>query len=155
MNLAEALSFYLNLNLLVLIGYVGLCSIAFLFKLAKNSFSSRAELRLHYTVLIMVLVIAALHPLLPANEIFKPAAKVWSAQSIKTFSQDYTQPDKGGYLAVPNGKGYTSVDADTIASVWVVLLVLLLIGGGISMLRDFHVLFKLRRKFVQCKSIIT
>jgi hypothetical protein len=93
------------MNLLVVIGFVGLSLFSFSLRSAKLNLGSGTELRLHYTVMSIILILTVIHPLLPRNEVFSPAAKVWSAQSIKSFALDYTAPDKGGYLSLPTPMG--------------------------------------------------
>lgn len=145
MSLAQVLSTYLNMNLLILIGFVGLSLFSFAMRRAKSNLGAGTELRLHYAVMTIILILTVIHPLLPRNEVFSPAAKVWSAQSIKSFGQDYTAPDKGGYLSLPTPMGTSTLQADQVAITWGILGAMLLILGGLFIGRDLRVLFKTKK----------
>lgn len=141
MTLAQALSTYVNLNLLIIIGFGGLSILSVLTKTIK----SKTSLELNYFVLATMLALSVIHPFLPANEIFKPAAKVWSAQSLKTFSKDYAQSDKGGYISLPSLQGSSSLDADRVALIWILLLAVIFVGGGWIMIHSLLSLLKIRK----------
>ncbi len=144
MTLAQALSTYLNLNLLILIGFIGLAGFALAIRKLGFSLGARSELKMHYLALSTILSLTALHPLLPRNEIFSPPAKVWSAQSIKSFSED-TTTDNGGYLSLSTPRGISTLEADRVALVWTLLAAILFIFGGRRMHSDFRLLLKLQR----------
>jgi hypothetical protein len=97
-----------------LIGFLGLCLTAATLASAGVRVSARKELWLHYQVVTCVLILTAIHPFLPHNEVFAPAAKVWSAESIKSFAQDYSAPGRGGYLSMSSSFGTPSVPADRV-----------------------------------------
>ncbi|MFN8943894.1 MAG: M56 family metallopeptidase, partial [Pseudobdellovibrionaceae bacterium] len=145
MSLAQVLSTYLNMNLLILIGFMGLSLFSFAIKKTKLTLGSGTELKLHYAVMTIILALTVIHPLLPRNEIFSPAAKVWSAQSIKSFGQDYSAPDKGGYLSLPTPIGTSILQADQVATTWGILGAMLVILGGIFFGRDLRVLFRTKK----------
>ncbi|MCB0408064.1 MAG: transglycosylase SLT domain-containing protein [Bdellovibrionales bacterium] len=146
MSLAQALSTYFTLNALVLIGFFGLLMLSLFLKYTGRVTKSIFELRLHYATLFGILALALAHPLLPQKEFFQPTVKVWSAQSIKTFAQDFSTPDKGGYLTLPSLSGLSSVSADSISLVWMLLGLILLVSGGIVIGRDIHRLRKIKRR---------
>lgn len=145
MSLAQILSTYLNMNLLIVIGFVGLSLFSFLLRRAKLNMGSGTELRLHYAAMSIILILSVIHPLIPRNEVFSPTAKIWSAQSIKSFAQDYTAPDKGGYLSLPTPMGSSILQADQVAIAWAILATVVLVFGGLSIGRDLRVLFKTKR----------
>lgn len=144
MSLAQVLSTYLNMNLLILVGFLGLGLFSLGLKKTGFRLGSGAELKLHYLVMLAVLGLTVIHPLLPRNEVFSSAAKVWSAQSIKSF--DYTAPDKGGYLSVPTPMGTSTLQADQVAMTWAILGIILLLFGGLFIFRDIRTLLKIKRK---------
>lgn len=145
MSLAQVLSTYLNMNLLIAIGFAGLGLFSFALKKTGFRLGSGTELKLHYLMMLVVLGLTAIHPLLPRAEVFSPAAKVWSAQSIKSFGEDYTAPDKGGYLSLPTPIGTSTIQADRVAITWAILGAVLLLMGGLFMSRDLRILLKTKR----------
>jgi membrane-bound lytic murein transglycosylase D len=145
MSLAQILSTYLNMNILIVIGFVGLGLFSFALKKTGFRLGSRVELKLHYLIMIAVLGLTFIHPLLPRNEVFSPAAKVWSAQSIQSFADDYTASDKGGYLSLPTPMGISTLQADQVAVTWMILGAVLLVLGGLFISRDLRLLLKIKR----------
>lgn len=145
MSLAQVLSTYLNLNLLLLVGLTGLSLFSFALRKAKTNLGAGTELRLHYAVMTIILILTLIHPLLPKNEVFSPAAKVWSAQSIQSFGRDDSAIDKGGYLSLPPPMGISPLQADQVAINWGIMGAALLILGGLFVGRDLRVLLKTKR----------
>jgi membrane-bound lytic murein transglycosylase D len=145
MSLAQVLSAYLNLNLLIFIGVIGLRLFSLIIKNLKLNLGAGTELKLHYVVMTCILILTVIHPLLPKNEVFSPAAKVWSAQSMKSFGEDYTLKNSGGYLSLSNSMGATKIQADQVAFTWSILSGLILLCGGIFIGRDLRALFKIKK----------
>src|SRR4051794_18998295 len=105
MSLAQVLSAYLALNLLVTVAFFSL-------KVAARIGTGRNEsatLRLHYLVLSAVFILTLIHPLIPRKPIFEPTAKVWSAPSLETFSSDFKAAGRGGYLTFATRSGTTAL----------------------------------------------
>lgn len=145
MSLAQVLSTYLTLNLLIVIGFGGLWIFSFLLKKLKLHLPAVMELKLHYSIVILILAFTLVHPLLPRNEIFKPAAKVWSAQSIKSFPDEWKAADQGGYLALPTPRGTATLLADHVAVTWAAIAMLLLTAGVFLIVRDLSALVRIQR----------
>jgi membrane-bound lytic murein transglycosylase D len=152
-SLAQALTSYLTLNLLVAMGFGCLLFYSTSCRIMKMRIASRIELKLHYGILSMVIIFFVAHPLLPKNELFTPTARVWSAKSIKSFGQDFVTPEKGGYLALPTFSGQSSVKAEHVATIWRNLALILLVFGGYVFGRDFLRLVKIRRRSYIVKKI--
>jgi membrane-bound lytic murein transglycosylase D len=146
MSLAQVLSTYLTLNLLVAVAFLALKAAAKLGVYFGRASSGRVELRLHYVVLSTIFVLIAIHPLLPKNPIFEPAAKVWSAQSLKTFSQDYISSDKGGFLALSSKSGTSALQADQVSLVLLLLALVVTIYGIFRLGRDLSILRRIRNR---------
>lgn len=153
MSLAQVLSTYLNINLLVLIGFAGLGLYTFILNKLKLQLSAYNELKLHYTVLIFVLGLSILHPLLPRNKIFSPAAKVWSAQSINSFGKDYTTPGRTGYLSLPTPTGPSLLQADQVTLIWSILGLIVFLFGSVFIFRDFRFLLKTKQNSYLIKKL--
>ncbi|MBF0363870.1 MAG: hypothetical protein HQK49_22820 [Oligoflexia bacterium] len=155
MSLAQALSTYVTLNILIMIVPLSLLLLIFFInysyskysKYSKCSISAKSLLNLHYKLLALIIVITIIHPLLPHKDFFKPrvAAKVWSAQSIKTFSKDYTATENGGYLSLFNPSKNASISANHIKMIWIILGSIILFSGIIKIVFDLHKLFIIRK----------
>lgn len=146
MSLVSALSAYFNLNLLILIGVLSLGLFSLVLRTWGKRLGASSELRLHYAVLLIMMGFAVAHPFLPRNEVFSPAAKVWSASSIKSFSQEYPTSEMRGYLSLPTPLGASTVQTDRLAMLWIVLSVMTLLLGGFFVGRDLHSLFRIQRR---------
>ncbi len=91
--------------------------------------------------MLTIFGLTLIHPLLPKREVFSPAAKVWSAQSMKSFAEEYTDPDRGGYLSLPTPTGTSTLQADQVALVWMILGSILFLLGGLFIFKDLATLF--------------
>lgn len=145
MTLAHALSAYLMLNILIVIGCLNLLVYPLIAAFFKRTIRAKSLLNLHYSALLIILIFIVLHPFLPGKNIFMPAAKVWSAQSIKTFSKDYSKPDESGYLSLPGFAGDNSLNADKIKIALIIIESLLLAFGIGKIAYDLYRLFLIRK----------
>lgn len=145
MSFAHALATYLNLNLILGIGFCGLSFFAFILKIAKLKMGHRSELQLHYFTLTLALLLTCIHPLIPKNEIFAPPAKVWAAPSLKSFSSDYDQLRQNGYLRVSTPLGISTLQVAQISQIWIILGALLLLFASVSLWRDLRALLQINR----------
>jgi membrane-bound lytic murein transglycosylase D len=152
-TLASALSFYLNLNLLVAIGFCGLILTFAVLKLVRLRLSSNDELRLQYAVLFCVLAFSMVQPFLPRSEIFQPAAKVWSAQSLKSFSEEYKTSDRAGYLSLPTFSGPSLVKANSFSVGWLLIGFGTLLLGCLYLFRDLRSLLAIKRRSYLTKKV--
>lgn len=146
MSLAAALSFYLNLNLLILIGVLGLLFVTAFIARSRFRLSANEELHLHKMTALIVLTFAIAQPFFPSNEVFQPAAKVWSAQSIKSFSEEYITGNRAGYLSLPTLSGSSTVKADSFALIWFALGIVTLFLGAFYLLRDLQRILTFRHR---------
>jgi membrane-bound lytic murein transglycosylase D len=145
MSLAQMLSAYITLNVLIIAACVSLLTYSASTGLAKRRIGAAALLKLHYAVFSVLIFIMVLQPFLPAREIFKPAIKVWSAHSIKTFSSDYTKKGRGGYLSLPFFAGDDLPDADRVKLICIIMGGAILLLGVVRISRDLYRLLIIRR----------
>jgi hypothetical protein len=145
-SLAAALSFYLNLNLLILIGVLGLLFVTAFIAKSRIRLSANEELHLHKMTALIVLTFSFAQPFFPSNEVFQPAAKVWSAQSIKSFSEEYKTSNRAGYLSLPTLNGSSTVKADSFALIWIALGIVIFFRGAFYLLRDLRRILTLRHR---------
>jgi membrane-bound lytic murein transglycosylase D len=146
MSLAQAISTYFCANLMVLMGFLGLGLFSFILKKIKLNIGSATELKLHYTLMLIIFGLTLIHPLFPKSEVFSPAAKVWSAPSIESFKNDFAMSSHGGYLSLPTPSGTSTVQAEHVVMAWIVLGGILLLIGGFSVFKDLAILFEIKRK---------
>jgi beta-lactamase regulating signal transducer with metallopeptidase domain len=104
------------------------------------------ELKLHYWIIVFIGVITIAHPLVPRSEIFNPAAKVWSAQSIRSFPSQYTAPERGGYLMVSTPSGDFGIHTDTVSLALAIGALVVTLIGLIRFWRDVYSLQQIRRR---------
>ena len=146
MSLTQILSTYLALNLLVAVAFVSLRASSQFKKQIGKTLDGGATLRLHYIVLSAIFIIALVHPFIPKKTIFEPPAKVWSAQSLKTFSQDFTASDQGGYLSFPTKMGTATIKADQASLVLLILLSTITMFGIIRIGQDLVRLHRIKER---------
>lgn len=152
MTLAAAITTYLNLNFLVAVAAFSLYGVS---RLASYfHFSSRSELKFHYTAMkgvfgLSLFILWAPH-LLPKREFFQPPMKVWSASSLKTFSQEQYQ---SGFLTVPAGDSVFTYSAETISRMSLVLALIVLSFAGVRLGKDIHRLSRIRRQSFRVRQV--
>lgn len=155
MSLAEVLSLYMNLNLMLAMTYVGLWCAMSVARWMRIQISSRIELKVHYFLLSACLVLTCVHPLLPHHQIFQPPAKVWSASSLRNFDVSYTGVDRGGYLSWTNSSRTAVMSSDKITLALWIISMLLIVFGGAFIVNQLRVLYKIRSKSFLIKKIKT
>ena len=146
MSLAQILSTYFTMNLLVMMAFLALKLWRFFSSKCTRQPAAETELRVHYLVLSAIIAFTVVQPWFPKKTIFQPAAKVWSAQSMKNFSDEYSTPDKGGYISIPIGGSMTTFDADKVSLTLLLVSILVLTFGSAHILRDLNALRKIRRR---------
>lgn len=146
MSLAQTLSTYLTLNLLIVVGFAGTMGFCRVASFIKRPMGSRSELTLNYSLLSAIAAITLIQSFLPKATFFEPPAKVWSAQSIRTFSKDYTSPDKGGYLAIPTKEGLSTFEADRVSMTLLAIFIVTAAVGLFRLGRDWQGLRQIQRR---------
>ncbi|MGZ3713404.1 MAG: hypothetical protein ACXVBE_16690, partial [Bdellovibrionota bacterium] len=121
--LATILSSYLALNLLLILAWGILALGSVTLRKINKPLRSSALLRLHYFALPLLLACTLATPLFP-GENFRPAARVWAANSFRTFNREYKQAEGSGFLSLRSAPQISSVETDKI--VW--------IGSGLALL---------------------
>jgi membrane-bound lytic murein transglycosylase D len=139
MSLAQALSSYLNINLLIVAGLLGLTLIRVLWP----SLHPTQLLKLHYTILAAIVLLALVQPLLPHEQLFEPVAKIWSAPSMKEFGR--ASHEANGYMRLNQASVKSSLPAAQFAWMWTSLLILAVVIGGVRLVRDIRSLNRIRR----------
>lgn len=145
MSFAQLLSMYLNMNFLIAIGALSLSVFSFLLRIGKLHISAKKELVLHYYIIIFILILTIVHPLIPKNEIFSPAVKIWSASSLKNFSETYVKTNNSGYLKLATAMETPSFEMDTMAIVCILLILFMVLVSGFIVFRDIQLLLKLNK----------
>ncbi|MBN1906947.1 MAG: transglycosylase SLT domain-containing protein [Deltaproteobacteria bacterium] len=146
MSLVHIFSTYINLNILIVAGFLSLFLYQMINRLIRRSISSESLLKLHYAVLTILFFILIAYPFLPDKKVFMPSAKIWSAQSIKTFNMDYSPSDNEGYLSLPGLKENNSMDAGVIRITGIIFLGSLFMLGIIRISNDLHRLMLIRKE---------
>jgi beta-lactamase regulating signal transducer with metallopeptidase domain len=153
MNLAQTLSSYINLNILIVIGFAGLAAFAGIIKLAKMNLSAVTVLKLHYATLAAIVVVAALQPLLPKNQGFTAVAKVWSSPTLESFNSHYDDSRSEGYLSLTAIVGPKTVKAEHFKALWSFAGLLFLLLGGFVIGRDLRILLRTKRNSFYIRKI--
>lgn len=145
MSLAQSLSSYITLNLLIALGFL-ITWIGFR-ALQKFEFevSSRTKLQISYWAVVVAMTITVLHPFIPKNDFFIPSAKVWSAESVKSFYTQYSEPADTGYLAFSVSGNPVTLRSQDVVSAWAWIGAILFIFGGAFLFKDLVLLLRIRR----------
>ncbi len=153
MSLAQLLSTYCALNLYIASSFILLKVIILTATRFNKRMSSVSELKLNYLTLLAIVAATFVHPFLPRSTFFQPVLKVWSAESIKTFSKTFSVADQGGFLAVPYPNGYLTVGANQISHVILDIGAVVLTFGAFLILKDLRTIIKIRRSSYRVRKI--
>lgn len=146
MSLAQSLSAYFTLNILLMLGFV-ITWISFRWSSKfEIQISSRAKLQMSYWAILFAIVVAAFQPMLPKNDFFVPTAKVWSAESVKTFYTQYSAPTDTGYFSFSVGGRLMVVKSQALALSWTMVSAMLLVCGGFFLVKDLFLLFRIKKR---------
>ena len=152
MSLAETLTLYFTLNILIVTVWSGL---KLLFK--KNlRFTFYSKLKWYYYLLFSIVTITALHPLIPKTQIFRPTAKIWTAKSLESFAHDYNSADSGGYLNFSLLNNHTTINGDHLYYVALIIFIPLFLVILYLLLSDLYRLNCIRKSsfhFFKYKSV--
>ena len=146
MSLAQVLSTYAALNILLATAFLILKFSEYVSAKFQRQSSAETELRIHYMGLGAVIAIALIHPLFPKLGVFEPAAKVWSAESITDFSVQFTSANQGGYFNLPFGSAHASLNADSVSLSLLLLSLAMLSLASARLIKDIRSLWVIRRK---------
>lgn len=144
MSFAHILTAYININLLVIAGYLCLMLYPILAGLVKKAIAARSLLKLHYAVLSILFLLILFYPLLPDSNAFYPSVQIWSSQSQDTFNEDYSPPDNEGFFVFPIIKRTKSFDTNNARFAVAGSIICFLLIGMINICRDLCKLFKIR-----------
>jgi len=145
MSLAQVLSLYSTLNILLVLTYLFLSIYSWIAGKMNRPLSAQYELRLHYSALATIVLITLAQPFLPKKSFFEPAAKVWSAQSIKSFPSQYSALDQGGYLSIPF-KDSSTFNANKISTSLFLIAIFIFLAGAFFIGKDLDQLFRIKQK---------
>lgn len=151
MSLTHALCTYLNINLMILIGFSGLGLFSIIGR--KAQWKATTTLKLHYTILMIIIGLTLIHPFLPKNKVFSPMAKIWSAQAMKNFSKEYITPNLGGHLSMATSIGTHSLQTNKIFIIGLVIVLLFWAIGCLFIIRDLITLFNITQKSYLIKKL--
>ncbi|MGZ5279721.1 MAG: transglycosylase SLT domain-containing protein [Pseudobdellovibrionaceae bacterium] len=140
MSLAQFLSAYVNLNLMLAFGFLLLLLQSWILKKVNRVQTSKAQLRWHYQVLFGILILACLQPFFPKTAFFEPPVKHWASSEVVPISDRAIQ---SGYIALSKT---TQVNAQAMANSWMVIGSLIFLFGFLWMGRDFRTLFRIQKQ---------
>ncbi len=143
MSFVQVLSAYINLQILILVGFVSLGISSYIFKKLQWQRPAASELRLHYLAMQLILFLTLMHPWLPHANVFTPAVHVWSSSSLKSFEPGIKTQ---GYLSIPTPRGPAIMATDRVAFTTAFLAFAALSLGLFFLFRDLRNLRRMQRQ---------
>ncbi|MGZ3817860.1 MAG: M56 family metallopeptidase, partial [Bdellovibrio sp.] len=145
MSLAQSLSAYFTLNILIILGFLITWTSFWVFSKFKIEISYGTKLQISYWAILIAIVIAVFQPILPKNNFFVPTAKVWSAESVKSFYTQYSAPTDSGYLSFAVAGQPVLLKSQAVVSTLTLASLIFLLCGGYLLLKDIAFLFRIKR----------
>jgi membrane-bound lytic murein transglycosylase D len=145
MSWAQWLSSYINLNILIILGYLSLHVLNIIQKVLGLKISFAQELKMHYQALLFLMIFTFAQPWVPSSQVFAPPLKVWAAPSIQNFSDHYSKSYESGFLSLPNAFSETAFKAEPISHFILIILSLLFLIAMFLVIKDLMILFKIKK----------
>ena len=145
MSFAHILTAYINMNILVIAGYLSLVLYPVVAGLVKKITGARPLLKMHYMVLSILFLLISFYPVFPENKTFYPSVQIWSAQSKDAFTKDFKPDDNGGYLDLPGIRPTESLDTDNAGMLVAGFIIFLLLAGMLNISNDLRKLYIIRK----------
>ncbi len=145
MSLAHILNAYINMNLLVITGYLTLALYPILAGLIRKITGAASLLKLHYLVMAILSCLIFSYPLLPEKKIQNPSVRIWSAQTRNAYTDDYKSDYNAGTLDFSGGKETQSFDVDNARFAVAGFILSLLLIGVLKISNDLRILFIIRK----------
>lgn len=145
MSFAHILNAYLNINLLVITGFLSMGLYTLLARLKSKLIGGRLFLKLHYAVIVILFCLTFSFPLLPERGTSFPSVRIWSAQPETPYTADNIQDTNAGTLHLPGIIKTKSFDTDNAVLVIVGFIIFLFTVGVIKISIDIRTLFLIKR----------
>jgi membrane-bound lytic murein transglycosylase D len=141
---AQIASGYITANILIAFAFIIAATSSTVFKGIGRSLSNRAELKFHYSLLSVFMMLMVASPLLPKKEIFEPVAKIWSAQSRATIGRGLSS-DTGGVIGLSSAAPQL-VHVNAVSIFFEVIVLLTIILGCMKLTFDLRKLIIIRNR---------
>ncbi len=143
MTFAQAATTYIASNILLCLAFSLVLSTTLILKFAGRPFRHQVELKLQYFILAIVVGISVVHPFIPQRDIFKPFAKVWVAESGKSFTNSYSSSGIQGYIS-SSADSSKMFEVGSIGFLIAGIALLLFILSGAKLILDLRRLLRIR-----------
>lgn len=146
MNLASAISFYLNVNFSIAIASIFL----FAFRFATPRGGHRVLLKMHALALGFVALLPMAMLAVPKQPFFQPPAKIWSSPSFDSFSNTEktaisAETEQPGYFVSPVDSLAVSISTHRVTVFLILCLGVVSFVGLCLFCRDIRRLIQIRR----------
>ena len=101
MSLANILNAYININLLVITGFLSMVLYQLLAYFGRKSLGSGSLLKLHYAVIVILFCLIFSYSLLPERKVDFPSIRIWSAQTGQTYTGEINLENNAGIVDLP------------------------------------------------------
>jgi membrane-bound lytic murein transglycosylase D len=144
---------FLSFNILLFVGSILAVGLS-IFNRHTALFSRKHELQAHYLMAVLVVILAVVQQIFPAEAMFTPIARVWAASSIGNFSAEYagTPSTSGTIISLASGKPLSAQVVSSTA-LGMAALVALMTLALIRMIRDVQLLRRLSRGSLHIRRI--
>lgn len=152
MNFPQVLALYLTANILIVLAFFAAIALPEAFRRLGKPLLFSAELRLNYLIVTSAVVLTAIAPLLPKQDVFPPIVKVWSAPDQTEVKWRATSQVHSGFLDFQTGaRPSLALDGLSDGTFWV--FVCLCLAGFGKLLWDVWRLLEVRRKSFRLRSL--
>lgn len=143
MTFAQSATTYIASNILLGLAFILVLSATIILKMVRKPLCHQIELKLQYFIIAMVIGISIIQPFMPQKDIFKPFAKVWVAESGKSFAKSSSSSPIYGYISSSTDSS-KMFEVNSIGILIVGIALLLFIISGAKLILDLRRLLRIR-----------
>ena len=114
MNLAHIINAYINVNLLVIAGFLCMGLYQLLVYLKWKPVGAGALLKLHYAVIVILFCSIFSYPLLPERKTDFPSVRIWSDRTEATFTEVHAPDSNAGIKQGAVGSNFFTIQSEDI-----------------------------------------
>ena len=145
MNFAHIINAYINVNLLVIAGFLSMVLYQFAVYFNRKYRESGVLLKLHYAVIVILFCLIFSYPLLPERKVDFPSVRIWSAQTEQTYIGEINLENNTGIVDLPGVIKSKSFDIDSAKLAIAGFIIFLFSIGVIKISSDLRKLYIIKK----------
>lgn len=149
MNSYSVAQFYLTINILIFIAWLGTLVFSKLSKRIKYG----SLLKVNYFTVAIIIIVIGLYPVLPRTHVLTPVTKIWSTQLNDISAQDNAPLQSNDYLYLSERSSEEPPALGAISNIFRFIFLAFLLLGLKQIIREIQFIRKLSRKAILIRKL--